>query len=244
MLFTDVEYKVMREDYCYCDRDCRFEIVATAGLDSLHAGEYEGIFPKRVPPYYTRGVNLRRFETIVQAVFAAASHAESNKAITTTHVMNLKEIICAVVHWKMASQGGRAALKADNVKKKWANDTVEKVINAYRRKDLALFEIGGIRIPTATAFLRFLFPDEYGIMDSRVVKLSQRENITYLDIREDGYIKDKNQNREQYTKNYNPFLVDEARQLNHRGVLFQDADEHGNLMNSRFRPCDIEMALF
>ncbi len=196
MLFTDVEYKAMREDYCYYDRDCRFEIVATSSLESQHVGEYEGIFPKRVPPHYPHGVNLRRFETIIQVVFAAASHAESNKTITTAHVMNLKEIICAVVHWKMASQGGRADLNADNVKKKWANDTVEKVINAYRRKDLTLFEIGGIRIPTATAFLRFLFPDKYGIMDSRVVKLTQRENITHLDLREDGYIKDKNQNRE------------------------------------------------
>jgi len=244
LILTDAEYKTMREDYYYHDRNCRFDILATEALDSKCVGKYEGIFPKRVPPHYPRGINLRRFETIVQAVFAAASHAESNKTITATHVMNLKEIICAVVHWKMASQGGRADLKVDNVKKKWANGSEEQVIDAYRRKDLALFEIGGIRIPTATAFLRFLFPNDCGIMDSRVVKITQREGITRLDIREDGWIKDKAQNREQYIKNYNPFLVEEARQLNNRGVLFQDIDEHGNSVNSRFRPCDIEMALF
>jgi len=244
MLFTAEEYRTMREEYCYYDRDCRFEIVATAGLHSEFIGEYEGIFPKRVPRHYSHGVNLRRFEMIVQAVFAAASHAESNNTITPTHVTNLKDIICAVVHWKMASQGGRADLKADNVKKKWENDTLNKVINAYRRKDVALFEIGGVRIPIATAFLRFLFPDEYGIMDSRVARITQRENITRLDLRDDGYIKDNNKNREQYNQNYNPFLVDEARQLNNYDTLFQDIDEQGNPVNSKFRPCDIEMALF
>jgi hypothetical protein len=164
--------------------------------------------------------------------------------MTPTHIVNLKEIICAIVHWKMASQGGRADLKASNVKDKWKDETVNTIINAYRKKDLRLFEIGGVRIPTATAFLRFLFPAEYGIMDSRVVKVTQRSNITQLDLRDDGYIKDINKNKEQYNNNYNPFLVAEARQLNDCGVLFQDVDEHGNPINSKFRPCDIEMALF
>lgn len=234
----------MREEYCYYDRDCRFEILPIAGLHSQFIGKYEGIFPKRVPSHYSHGVNLRRFEMIVQAAFAAASRAESNNTITPTHITNLKEIICTVVHWKMASQGGRADLKADNVKKKWGNDSLNKVINAYRRKDLALFEIGGVRIPTATAFLRFLFPDEYGIMDSRVVKITQKENITRLDLRNDGWIKDNKKNRDQYNQNYIPFLVDEARQLNSCGTRFQDIDEQGNSINSKFRPCDIEMALF
>lgn len=244
MLFTAAEYKTMREDYCYYDRDCRFEIVATPSLDSEFIGEYEGIFPKKVPLHYPRGVNLRRFEMIVQAVFAATSRAESNNTIFPTHVTNLREIICAIVHWKMASQGGRADLKADNVRRKWGNDTLNKVMNAYRRKDLALFEIGGVRIPTATAFLRFLFPDEYGIMDSRVVKITQRKNITQLDLRDDGWIKDNNKNRQQYNENYIPFLVDEACQLNSCGIRFGDIDEQGNPINSEFRPCDIEMALF
>ncbi len=241
MLFTAGEYKSMREEYCYHDRDCRFEIVATTFLDSQFTGEYKGIFPKTVPSHYSYGINLRRFELIVQAVFAAASRAESNNTITPTHITNLRETICAVVHWKMASQGGRADLKTENVKKKWGNDTFNKVINAYREKALALFEIDGVRIPTASAILRFLFPDEYGIMDSRVVKITQRENITHLDLRDDGYIKDIKKNKEQYNNNYNPFLVAEACQLNDCGVLFQDVDEHGNTINSKFRPCDIEM---
>jgi hypothetical protein len=244
MLFSAMEYKTMREGYCYYDRDCRFEIVATDGLYGGFTGKYEGVFPKTVPQYYSHGINLRWFEMIVQAVFAAASHAESKDTVSATHISNLQEIICAVVHWKMASQGGRADQKVDNVKKKWGNHTFNKVLNGYRRKDLALFEIGGVRIPTATAFLRFLFPDEFGIMDSRVIKITQRNNITQLDLRDDGYIKDVNKNKEQYNKNYNPFLVAEACQLNDCGVLFQDVDENGNPVNSKFRPCDIEMALF
>lgn len=98
MLFTAEKYRSMREEYCYCDRDCRFQIEASTFLDSKFIGECKGIFPKTAPPHYSNGINLRRFEIIVQAVFAAASHAESDNAISPTHVANLKEIICAVVH--------------------------------------------------------------------------------------------------------------------------------------------------
>ena len=244
MLFTEAEYKTMREAYCYCDRDCRFEIIATSRLYSNLIGKYVGVFSRTVPQHYSDGVTLRRFELIVQAVFADANRAESDNTVTPAHVANLKEIICAVVHWKMASQGGRANLKVENVKKQWKEDTFKKIISAYRRKELALFKIGGIRIPISTAFLRFLFPNEYGIMDSRVVKITQSNNITQLDLREDGYIIDKKKNIEQYKQKYNPFLLDEARQLNNSGMLFQDVDEQGNPADSQFRPCDIEMALF
>ncbi|MDO8281013.1 MAG: hypothetical protein Q7U10_00055 [Thermodesulfovibrionia bacterium] len=244
MLFSTAEYKSMREEYCYYDRDCRFEIVATTFLDSSFIGTYEGIFPKTVPPRYTHGINLRRFEIIIQKIFADADHAESNNTLTPSHGANLKGIACAVVHWKMASQGGRANLMAKNVKDKWKDKTVKTIINAYRKRDLQLFEIEGVRIPTATAFLRFLFPDEYGIMDSRVAKITQQRNITQLDLRDDGYIKDIKKNKEQYNNKYNPFLVAEASKLNDYGILFQDIDEHGNTINSKFRPCDIEMALF
>jgi hypothetical protein len=144
----------------------------------------------------------------------------------------------------MASQGGRADWNVANVKNKWRDDTFAQLINAYRKKDLSLFKIGGVRIPTATAFLRFLFPDEYGIMDSRVAKVTQKNGITQLDIRHDGYIIDKKKNEEQYNQRYNPFLVNEACQLNNSGITFQDIDELGNQIDFKFRPCDVEMALF
>ena len=235
----------MREDYCYYDRDCEFQIVEAVGLDDRFTGQFIGIFPKKVPPHYSHGINLRRFEAIIQAVFAAANSAEADGNIPAAHVRNLKVIACAIVHWKMASQGGRAALKAKNVRDQWGDKTADSLIEAYREKQMERFEIGGVRIPTATAFMRFLFPNEYGIMDSRVAKITQERGITSLDIREeDRYIKDTRRNKQQYVQSYSPFLLREAAELNDRGILFQDVDEDGHLINSSFRPCDIEMALF
>jgi hypothetical protein len=244
MLFTAEQYKYMREGYSYCDRNCTFEISATPYLHSRFVGKYVGIFSRAVPQNHHLGINIRKFELIVQAVFSDVSRAELDKSINSTHILNLKEIVCAIVHWKMASQGGRAKRNVANVENKWRNDTFTQIMNAYRRKDLSLFKIDGVRIPTATAFLRFLFPDEYGIMDSRVVKVTQKNNITQLDIRHDGYIIDKKKNVEQYNQHYNPFLVNEAWQLNNSGITFQDIDEQGNQIDFKFRPCDVEMALF
>ena len=244
MLFTSEQYKAMREGYCYCDRDSTFEVFTTPDLHSRFVGKYVGIFPRGVPQHSHFGINIRKFELIVQAVFSDASHAESSNSVFSAHISNLKEIACAIVHWKMASQGGRANRNVSNVRNKWQNNTFAQIIEAYRKKDLSLFKIGGIRIPTATAFLRFLFPDEYGIMDSRVVKITQKNSITQLDIRHDGYIIDKKKNVEQYNQNYNPFLINEALRLNNSGVTFQDIDEQGNQVDYKFRPCDVEMALF
>jgi hypothetical protein len=244
MLFTASEYKSMRENYCYTDPECAFQIIGSTFLDPQFIGKVEGIFPRAVSRRYPNGINLRRFETVVRAVFDAADKAASHDVMSSAHKTNLKEVVCAIVHWKLASQGGRAAVNVNNTMKKWNNETLKSLIKAYKEKDLKAFEIGGVRLPTATTFLRFLFPDEYGIMDSRVVKITQRYNITELDLRDDGYIKDSKKNREQYKRNYNQFLVAEAIELKDCGSLFTDIDEHGHAIDSEFRPCDIEMALF
>lgn len=244
MLFTPEQYKSMRESYCYCDRNCTFKISTTPGINPQFVGEFMGVFSKLVPNHYRLGINMRRFELIIQAVFIDAELSESNNAILPAHIENLKEIVCAVVHWKMASQGGRANINAKNVRNRWQPKTSLQLIEAYRKKDISLFKIGGVRIPTATAFLRFLFPDEYGIMDSRVAKVTQEKNITQLGIRDDGYIIDKKKNEDQYNNKYNPFLVNEAFQMNCSGITFQDTNEQGELIDFEFRPCDIEMALF
>ena len=54
----------------------------------------------------------------------------------------------------------------------------------------------------------------------------------------------KKKNVEQYNQHYNPFLVNEACQLNNSGITFRDIDEQGNQIDFKFRPCDVEMALF
>lgn len=244
MLYTSEQYKSMRENYCYCDRDCAFELVATDGLDNKFVRKYRGIFPNVVPGQYHEGINLRFFELIIQAVFSDINQADFSNNASQNHIQNLIEILCAIVHWKMASQGGRANLKVNNVKNKWDDNTLSKILTAYRKKDLSLFKIGGVRIPIATAFMRFIFPDQFGIMDSRVIKITQSNNITNLDVRGDGYILDKKKNIEEYNQKYNSFLLSEADQLNVLNVRFQNVDEYSNQISCKFRPCDVEMALF
>jgi hypothetical protein len=86
---------------------------------------------------------------------------------------------------------------------------------------------------------------QYGIVDRRVVQLrTQPAGITTMNLRNDGYINDTRANVDKYDAEYIPFLRDEAAWLNAAGVTFNDIDEHGRPMASRFRACDIEMALF
>lgn len=245
MLYAPDQYRLMREAFRYCDRLSEFEILPTQSLDRQFAGKYRGIFAKSVPAHCQSGINLRRFESLVRAIFEDVDIAEKSASVTDSHINNLKTVVCAVVHWKMASQGGRARKNSENVKNKWRRETAGQLINAYRKKEMPLFEIGGVRIPTATTFMRLLFPEKYGIMDSRVVKITQREGVTRLNIRPvDGYIIDCRNNREQYTQRYVPFLTNEAQPLTQIGITFEDIDEKGDLTRYTFRPCDIEMALF
>jgi hypothetical protein len=108
------------------------------------------------------------------------------------------------------------------------------------------FRIGGIRIPTATAFLRFLYPEEYGVMDKHVVnEHTQPNGITTLSLRKkDGYINNSPSNVRKYDVEYIPFLRAEAAAVNRVHATFRDVDVIGDNIVSVFRPCDIEMALF
>jgi len=118
-------------------------------------------------------------------------------------------------------------------------------MDAYSNKEFSMFKIGGVRIPTASAFMRFLFPDRYGVMDSRVVgKITQPNGITTLSIRDDGYINDTKQNTYKYEKEYVVFLQSEAGILNELGITYKDVDKDGIAIDSYFRACDVEMALF
>jgi len=95
----------------------------------------------------------------------------------------------------MSSQGERAKIKVENLLAKWNQNTVRQLLTACDRKDMSFFRIGGVRIPIATAFMRFLFPDEFVIMDSRVVgNFTQPAGITTLSINRYGYINDTKQN--------------------------------------------------
>ena len=245
MLNSLSDYVHRREAYNYSDPDVEFTITPTLTRTLACVGAFRGIFPRRVPPSHaTSGVNLRRFERICQLVFEDCSSAMNGGHWCREHLCNLKEVVCAVVHWKMASQGGRSRLNVRNVLAKWSADTSKKLLHAYHRRELSLFCIGGVRIPTASAFLRFLCPQEFGIIDSRVGAKVQAAGITTLSIREDGYINDTPTNRRKYHCEYVRFLRSEAMALSGAGGAFADVDENGMPIMSPFRPCDVEMALF
>lgn len=243
-LLTPQQYVQARQTYCYESPDCEFSIIQTGEL--TNTGNFVGVFSKNIPPHYTNGINLRRFELVCQEVFRDCSNAMQSNKFSCDYLSNLKSISSAIVYWKMSSQGGRPPLKVENMLKKWSEDTAKKLIIAYQNQQMSQFRIGGVRIPTATAFIRFLFPDNFGIMDSRVVnKYTQPKGITTLSIRpNDGYINDTPGNVKKYNTEYIPFLRSEANWINTHGVTFQDIDPKGSVLTSRFRACDVEMALF
>ena len=243
LLMLPDRYVILREKYAYNSPDSTFEIIQTGNI--FNVGKFIGIFAGEVPSGKPNGINLRRFESIVQEVFQDCYAAFDSNKLTDIHINNLKQISSAIIYWKMASQGGRAQLKMDNLLAKWDVDTAKQLLDAYIKRDMSLFRIGGVRIPTATAFMRFLFPNDFGIMDSRVVgNHTQPNGITTLSLRNDGYINDKKQNVIKYETEYTIFLKSQASYLNDLGVKFQDVDSNGQIFLSQFRPCDIEMSLF
>ena len=209
-------------------------------------GIFQGVFPRIVPSTHPNGVNLRKFEAICETVFSDAATAETGHRSTPAHRENVKAVTCAIVHWKMASQGGRAPSKVANVQRRWTQLTYGQLISAYQRCSLSEFRIGGVRIPTASALLRFTHSRQYGIIDSRVVKHTQRAGITTLKTRpSDGYINDTEENVGKYRSEYARFLTEEANLLTAAGVTFSDFDAAGDdPIRVSFRPCDIEMVLF
>lgn len=243
-MLTPDQYIHNRQAYAYSDPDADFTIIQTGNLP--YAGPVRGIFPRAVPATHPLGINLRKFEKICQSVFRDGCAADEANALTPNHMANIKTVALAIVHWKMASQGGRADLKVNNVASKWQATTCAQLLRAHGESSLSKFRIGGVRIPTASAFLRFLRPEQFGIIDRRVVgNHTQPAGITTLNLRPaDGYINDVAENVRKFAKEYTPLLFAEAAALNALGATFEDVDEHGDSIASAFRPCDVEMALF
>jgi hypothetical protein len=240
-LLSHAAYVQAREAYSYVDADVTFDVVQTGTLP--HMGTFQGVFPRIVPSTHPSGVNLRKFEAICETVFSDAATAEATRGSTPAHRENIKSLACAIVHWKMASQGGRG--KVANVQRRWTHLTYGQLLSAYQHCSLSEFRIGGVRIPTASAMLRFTHSGEYGIIDSRVVKRhTQPAGITTLRVRADGYINDTKQNVDKYYSEYASFLTAEANSLTIARVTFCDIEAAGNPIRASFRPCDIEMALF
>lgn len=242
MLLPVEEYIKRREAYSYSDKTCQFEVIQTGKLGLI--GEFHGIYAGAIPNSCTKALNLRMFEKICQEVFKDCDDALNEDSFTNKHLKNMKSITCAVVHWKLASQGGRANRNVKNVLEKWTLRTHVQLLEAYKNKAIGAFRIQGVRIPTATAFLRLLFPEDFGIMDSRVAKFTEKRGITDLSIRDDGYINDTRRNIEQYENIYSPLLNKESESLNQKIARFKDVDQFKRISEFPFRPCDVEMALW
>jgi hypothetical protein len=187
----------------------------------------------------------------MQDVFADCAGTPHNMR-TPSQTSNLQEVSLALVHWKMASQGGRADRARNNALAQWNANTVQQLLNAYgyhvvnpQVSDVALFQIGGVRIATASAFLRFLFPTQYGIVDSRLAgQVTNPASATAFNLRpNDNYITDTNPNRAEYNNTYVPLLQAEANWLNNAAVTFNDPDPMA-IGPQHWRPCDVEMALW
>jgi len=114
LLIPSKEYVNLREQYNYDSPDCKFDINQTEQL--TYSGIFEGIYAREVPKQKTNGVNLRKFESIVQDIFLDCHKAYKHSCITEEHEHNLIQISSAIVWWKMASQGGRTKIKVENLK--------------------------------------------------------------------------------------------------------------------------------
>lgn len=242
-LLTPSEYVLARESYSYSDEECPFEIVPVPGLNC--SGSYQGIFAKTVPEVWRNGINLRRFEEIIQEVFLNTHEANCQGRLTAFHKTNLREVTKAIVHWKNASQGRTDHIVKQLLLQKWDDVRgVRKLLEAYTTWSIKEFMIPGVAIPTASTFLRFLNPIHYGVIDSKVVQLTQANGITQMSIRGDGYINNTPKNIKKYYEEYLVFLYSEAEWLNDVGATFQDVSSLGLPYKSQFRACDVEMALW
>lgn len=232
-------YVSHRQAYHYDAPDCRFTILQTGSLSEI--GTFEGIF-SCTPE--TPGITLGRFEKIVKEVFNDCLSSYQLNANTDDHIENLRSISTAIAHWKNASQGGRGQLRGDDVRNRFDKSTFISLMRKCDPSNLKLkdFMIGGMGVPTASAFLRFLSPDKFGTVDRWVVeKHTNKAQITDFKMSNNGHIYATKANSLEYQTSYVNFLREEADWLNAQGATYLDLTSDGP---QSFRACDVEMALF
>lgn len=160
--------------------------------------------------------------------------------------MTAKDVLAEIVEWKT---GGR--FKALNYFLANDEDRVKKSVDevfgllgeAPRRvaepmKQLTI--LNGVKIAVASAFLRFMDPDEhkYGIIDKNVARFLNDQGITHFVLRsEDDYILYTSRNIQEY-QSFSNWLIAKTAELG--SITYESI--HGN--ESEFRPVDIEMAIF
>lgn len=72
----------------------------------------------------------------------------------------------------MSSQGGRASYWRRYVCDHWKISNPRLLLDDYLQKDISKFIIAGVGIPTASTIMRFMYPNDFGVIDSRVTNFS------------------------------------------------------------------------
>lgn len=72
----------------------------------------------------------------------------------------------------MSSQGGRALYWRRYVCDLWKTNNSRLLLEGYLQKDISKFMLAGVGIPTASTIMRFIYPNDFGVIDSRVTNFS------------------------------------------------------------------------
>lgn len=158
----------------------------------------------------------------------------------------IKDVLSEIVRWKTGNrfQAIRHFLVNDEKELEKKTDKVLESLKKEPRKVIRpmkqLTILDGVKIAVASAFLRFMDPDEhkYGIIDKNVARFLNDQVITHFILRSnDDYIIYTSKNIEEY-QNYNNWLRSKVAELN----LATYKDIYGN--EREFKPVDVEMAIF
>lgn len=191
----------------------------------------------RWPLHKSRGFSEERILELEELVRMNVLHKGS---------MTVKNVFAEIVEWKTGRRF-RAIdyfLANDEKKvKKIADEVLELLREEPRRvvepmKQLTILD--GVKIAVASAFVRFMDPDEhkYGIIDKNVARFLNDQGITNFTLgSQDDYVTHTLKNIREY-QNFNNWLMSKAAELDQ--TTYKDI--YGN--KKKFTPVDIEMAIF
>lgn len=241
LILPSESYVEAREAYDYCAPKIALALSRTRLCPDWQEN-FTGIFSRKAP---RGGINLRYLEKLCQTVFTHLSKNFQSSDWSIQDSENVRAVVEALVSWKMASQGGRSQAAVARVRDSWNSDVLQRLSLAFGDRSIAGFVGPGIGLPTASVFLRFLWPSDYGVLDRMAATKTQASGATSFATRaDDGYIFHSAPNTQKYHSEYVPFLRAQANQLNDEGITFFDVDANGQDIRSQFRACDIEMAFY
>ena len=205
--------------------------------------EIDGMFLKtwrekyRWPLHQSRNLSEKKIFELEELVRRNVLKKES---------MTVKDVLAGIVRWKTGGRYKAINYFLKNDEKEVAK-RIDKVLELLEREPRKVVEpmkqltiLDGVRIAIASAFLRFMDPDEhkYGIIDKNVARFLNDQGITNFTLRsEDDYIIYTFKNIQGY-QNFNNWLIAKVAELD----LAKYEDIYGN--KRKFTPVDVEMAIF